>query len=648
MVKYSYYFTPQLLVTLLAPGCAFTSTGRNVGQRRNEYATLHAVSPTFIISPIIKKFREEQAKKNAPLATDDEKSAEAPGLRIGKDAWKWPPVWPFADDLFVPQKEEAATPAPNPMATVMQQQMGGTDALPPTPEKVEVEKLDMKKYWQEEMVNESTNLDPLAAAKLTEHYSFYIKDDMSVLELGAAEDSYLPENVQLSRHTGVSLSGAAMDQNPKLTEKLIVDLNDVKEEEGVNSPELYGLGSEQFDVVIMANTFDFLTSPREVYKSAWRLLKPDGVMMVSFSGPDAYNQFEAAQTKWWRTFNSDQHMWVAGSFFQFSAGGGWTGLKGFDISPEGAKSVTGGDSILDNLTKKDRPKNMFVVQATKVAIDEAIDDSDPEKSFSSKMWLIPTLESRDKELVAARLSRVYVTSSAERRRAISSHIDLLPKIYESLIKMDQFAFPFGLQAQLAVNVVSDPDYNGNDEQITALRMGLGLKKPSEDFWAPVGKLTAKMDAEDKVNLLTYIVPRFGSGNPAQDEALEAFVSGMTPTFEVLRTKCPDFSEADVQLLGTELLAAEVLIPGRSTREEYASWLGSLTSSELEEVLAKRKAFKADANAAMVKFQEERQAEEDRKLAELEAYKEQLKKASEERTMVFDEETGKMVEVVEKK
>lgn len=371
-------------------------------------------------------------------------------------------------------------------------------------------------------------------------------------------------------------------------------------------------------------------------------------MMVSFSGPDAYNQFEAAQTKWWRTFNSDQHMWVAGSFFQFSAGGGWTGLKGFDISPEGAKSVTGGDSILDNLTKKDRPKNMFVVQASKVAIDEAIDDSDPEKSFSSKMWLIPTLESRDKELVAARLSRVYVTSSAERRHAISSHIDLLPKIYESLIKMDQFAFPFGLQAQLAVNVVSDPDYNGNDEQITALRMGLGLKKPSEDFWAPVGKLTAKMDAEDKVNLLTYIVPRFGSGNPAQDEALEAFVSGMTPTFEVLRTKCPDFSEADVQLLGTELLAAEVLIPGRSTREEYASWLGSLTSSELEEVLAKRKAFKADANAAMVKFQEERQAEEDRKLAELEAYKEQLKKASEERTMVFDEETGKMVEVVEKK
>lgn len=181
-----------------------------------------------------------------------------------------------------------------------------------------------------------------------------------------------------------------------------------------------------------------------------------------------------------------------------------------------------------------------------------------------------------------------------------------------------------------------------------IKTGLGLKKPSENFWAPVGKLTAKMDAEDKVNILTYIVPRFGSGDPAQEEALEAFVSGMAPTFEVLRTKCPDFSEGDVQLLGTELLAAEVLIPNRSTREEYASWLGSLTSTELKDVLVKRKAFKTDADTAMVKFQEERQAEKDRKMAEFEAYQEQLKKAAAERTMVFDEETGKMVEMEQKK
>ncbi|MGB0733857.1 MAG: hypothetical protein ACPGPF_08820, partial [Pontibacterium sp.] len=54
----------------------------------------------------------------------------------------------------------------------------------------------------------------------------------------------------------------------------------------------------------------------------------------------------------------DQHMWVAGSFFQFSAGEGWTSLKGFDISPEGAKKIDESEGVLDKLKqdKKDKPQ----------------------------------------------------------------------------------------------------------------------------------------------------------------------------------------------------------------------------------------------------------------------------------------------------
>ena len=37
--------------------------------------------------------------------------------------------------------------------------------------------------------------------------------------------------------------------------------------------------------------------------------------------------------------------------------------------------------------------------------------------------------------------------------------------------MDQFAFTFGMQAQLATDLITDPGYNGNDEQILALKMG---------------------------------------------------------------------------------------------------------------------------------------------------------------------------------
>ena len=89
---------------------------------------------------------------------------------------------------------------------------------------------------------------------------------MSVLELGAAEESYLPQGIKLSRHVGVGASLSQMQKNPALTETLVVNLNDVEEEKGVNSEELRKLSSEPFDVIIMANTIDFLTEPREVFK----------------------------------------------------------------------------------------------------------------------------------------------------------------------------------------------------------------------------------------------------------------------------------------------------------------------------------------------------------------------------------------------
>ncbi len=208
------------------------------------------------------------------------------------------------------------------------------------------------------------------------------------------------------------------------------------------------------------------------YRSAWALLKPGGSMIVSFTNREAYaNLFGRAQTKMWKDMNDDQHMWICGSFFQFSASDGWEGLKGFDISPEDAKKEEGVLGAIKGIGNKSN--NMFVVQATKAYVDEVIDPKDPEKSFKSKMWLLPTLEERDKQLLGSRLARVYKAygSDNDDADALVRNVQAAPKIYESLIKMDQFAFTFGMQAQLAADLISDPDFNGNDEQILALKMG---------------------------------------------------------------------------------------------------------------------------------------------------------------------------------
>lgn len=153
-----------------------------------------------------------------------------------------------------------------------------------------------------------------------------------------------------------------------------------------------------------------------------------------------------------------------------------------------------------------------------------------------------------------------------------------------------------------------------------------------------------MVPEDKVNLLSHIVPRFGTNNAAQEDALEAFVAGLEPTFAVVKATCPSMSDADVQLVGTELLAAEILIPGRSTKEEFAKWVASFTETELVDMVAKRKSYKEKAMADMQQMQEAREAEAKRIEGERQKMIEQVKKAREERTMAFNMQTGKMEEI----
>jgi len=378
-------------------------------------------------------------------------------------------------------------------------------------------------------------------------------------------------------------------------------------------------------------------------RSAWYMLKPGGTMIVSFSGKDVYtDSFGRAMTRMWRDYNDDQHMWVCGSFFQFSAGDGWGNLRGFDLSPEGAKSVD--EKGILAAFKGGNNNNIFAVQADRQSEADAIDPEDPEKFFKSRMWMLPVMEDRDKALVSPRLRRTYEKTNDEQ---IGERVKHLPAIYESLVKMDQFAFTFSMQAQLAVDLISDPQFTANDEQILALKEGLGLRVPSADFWEPVGRLTSSMPVEEKINLLAYIVPRFGSGDAEQEEQLKAFVSGLTPTFSLIQSKCPDMTEADVQLIGTELLASEVLTPGRSGRDEFAAWLGELTSDELQIMLAERKSVKEDASTELSEYRVDKQ----QKLEDYEAQKkkmeEQIQKAREERSMTFNPRTGKFEEIKKK-
>ena len=99
------------------------------------------------------------------MAREEEMKGQAPGLRVGGSAWKWPPVWPYGDDVFIPP-EDSSKPDPSSQLSGMAGMLSGV-AQVPTPSEIEVkDKLDHVKYWQEEKADVRTDLDQEAVEKL--------------------------------------------------------------------------------------------------------------------------------------------------------------------------------------------------------------------------------------------------------------------------------------------------------------------------------------------------------------------------------------------------------------------------------------------------------------------------------------------------
>jgi hypothetical protein len=119
----------------------------------------------YIIGPMIRKMREHQANKNRPLAFKEDIEREAPGLKVGSKSWKWPPVWPYSSDYFIPKEDiPKSKNVPPSVAGLMNGNLPNTDDL----EEETATKLDPLEYWSIEKAMEPTDIDPQAADKLRE------------------------------------------------------------------------------------------------------------------------------------------------------------------------------------------------------------------------------------------------------------------------------------------------------------------------------------------------------------------------------------------------------------------------------------------------------------------------------------------------
>ena len=118
------------------------------------------------------------------------------------------------------------------------------------------------------------HLDLTARDMVADVYQRFVTNGMQVLDLMSSWGSHLPEGVEPARVSSLGMNQAEMEQNPRLTDFLVHDLN--------SAPRL-PYDEAQYDAVLCTVSVEYLTHPQEVFQDVARVLKPGGVFVVTFS-----------------------------------------------------------------------------------------------------------------------------------------------------------------------------------------------------------------------------------------------------------------------------------------------------------------------------------------------------------------------------
>ena len=119
-----------------------------------------------------------------------------------------------------------------------------------------------------------THIDDETITALTEYYREVLQPDHKILDLMSSWISHLPEDTRYRHLTGLGMNQAELDNNPRLDDKFVHNLN--------IQPEL-PFADEVFDAVLIAVSVQYLKQPLEVFKQITRTLRQGGICVVAMS-----------------------------------------------------------------------------------------------------------------------------------------------------------------------------------------------------------------------------------------------------------------------------------------------------------------------------------------------------------------------------
>lgn len=119
-----------------------------------------------------------------------------------------------------------------------------------------------------------THVDAGFIDQLTQLYKEKLQPNTRILDLMSSWVSHLPDDVEFAHVEGHGMNREELAKNSRLDGYFIQNLN--------HNPKL-PLNNEDFDAVLITVSVQYLQYPEAVFAEIYRILKPGGIVIVSFS-----------------------------------------------------------------------------------------------------------------------------------------------------------------------------------------------------------------------------------------------------------------------------------------------------------------------------------------------------------------------------
>ncbi|MBD3884397.1 class I SAM-dependent methyltransferase [Phormidium tenue FACHB-886] len=147
-----------------------------------------------------------------------------------------------------------------------------------------------------------THVDEGFIQQLTDLYRQRLQPNTRILDLMSSWVSHLPEEITFEHIEGHGLNAEELDRNPRLDHYFVQNLN---------QNQLLPLPDQSFDAVLNTVSVQYLQRPEAVFAEIYRVLKPGGIAILSFSNRMFYQKAIQA----WRDSSENDRVELVKRYF---------------------------------------------------------------------------------------------------------------------------------------------------------------------------------------------------------------------------------------------------------------------------------------------------------------------------------------------